>query len=46
MYILPLIYPDVKVLGDVSDYIFPMFTDNFVSMEVGEKNDLAEFVSC
>ena len=43
------LYPDVKVLGDVSDYhmAFPMFTDNFVSMEVGEKIDLGgmEFIA-
>ena len=35
-------YPDVTVYGDVSDYhmAFPMFKNNFSSMEVGDKIDL------
>ena len=35
-------YPDVTVYGDVSDYhmAFPMFENNFSSMEVGDKIDL------
>ena len=36
------LYPDVTVFGDISDYhmAFPMFRDNFKSMEVGDKIDL------
>jgi len=36
------LYPDVIVYGDVSDYhmAFPMFENNFISMEVGDKIDL------
>ncbi|OUX15725.1 MAG: hypothetical protein CBE11_03600 [Rickettsiales bacterium TMED251] len=36
------LYPDIMVFGDVSDYhmAFPMFENNFISMEVGDKIDL------